>query len=109
MNSGRTNLAVEQSFEPYLERAKLFAGSDVRVVGSGRWMLTTCHDAKRCFLFETAEEARRHVSCKHCFVTDLASSTPRERQEEIELRAERRAKRNVEALKAAQAAQGLAR
>jgi hypothetical protein len=107
MNSSQVNTG--QSFEPWLERAKLHAGSDVRVIGSGRWMLTTCHDAKRCFLFETAEAARQQVSCKHCVVTDLASNTPRENAEDAEQRAERRAKRNVEALKAAQAAQGLAR
>lgn len=101
MNTNHNSTAVEQDFVPWLERAKLHAGADVRVIGSGRWMLTTCHDRQRCFLFETRSEADRHKTCQHCYVTDLTSPTRAENAEEIEARAERRAKRNAEALKAA--------
>jgi hypothetical protein len=85
----------------WLERAKLHAGSDIRAVGSGRFMLTTVDDAKRCFLFETKAEAEAMIAQpSRCKITDLAGKTAWQRMEEApevydadELRRERRARR----------------
>jgi hypothetical protein len=75
-------LTEQATFEPWLERAKLHVGPDVRCIGSGRWMLTTVDDPKRCLLFETYTEARAMVAVPaRCRVIDLASKTLMEKIE----------------------------
>ena len=102
MNSGRP-LTEQATFEPWLERAKAHAGAEVRCIGSGRYMLTTVDEPKRCFLFETYDEARRQIAMpERCKIIDLAAKTAWEKIAEApdvydheEARRERRERRQA--------------
>jgi len=75
MNSARPQ-PEQPAFTPWLERAKKHVGADVRCAGSGRWLLQTVDDPKRCFLFQTYDKAMAMVAQpQRCRVIDLNSPT----------------------------------